>query len=275
MVPAAVLAGVALLRPSADPLRPPRHAGKPVCAETPTAPVERSVPAPKIDELPRIPDVDRQVERKVVRRVAHLLELAFMAFDQQHYRRCMDFCEWILFIDRDYRPAQEIWEHAAKRCHGTFSGAPRIEELKQLTDNDEDPRIPDRGLLRIPDAEAWSILSDVIGPGIPEELAREPEMADIHWKLDHGKYDLHFENTALEDILAFIRDLTGLNILLDAEVRSFVDLDRRTTFHVQNLESRLILKLLLAPLGLEAVVTEERVVLLTTPHRAAAFAAQK
>ena len=188
----------------------------------------------------------------------------------------MDICEWVLLIDPNYRPAQEIWEHAAKRCHGEFNGAPRIEELKQLTDDDEDPRIPDRGLLRIPDAEAWPILSDVIGLASPKEHPfKEPEMEDIRWKLDQMKFELHLENTSLEDALAMIRDLSSLNILLDADVREFVDPERRITFHVRDLALGKTLRLLLAPLGLEAVVTEERIVLLTSPRRAAGFAAQK
>ena len=234
------------------------------------------MPTPKIDNLLLIPKVDRQVELKVVRRVAHLLELAFVAFDQERFRRCMDLCEQILRIDPNYRPAQEIWEHAAKRCHGTFNGAPRIEELKQLTNNDEDPRIPDRGLLRIPDAEAWSVLSNGVGPGFPEEHPfKAPEIEEIRWKLDRMKFELHLENTSLEDALALIRDLSSLNLLLDADVREFVDPERRITFHVRDLALGPTLRLLLAPLGLEAVVTEERVVLLTSPHRAAGFAAQK
>ena len=268
---------VALVRPSADPFPPSRPPKNLVPGDTAPAPIsEPPVPVPKAEVILRISEAD--LERSVVRRVAQLLELAFCLFDKERYRRCMDVCEWILLIDPNYRPAQEIWEHSAKRCHGLFNGAPRIEELKQLTNDDEDPRIPDRGLLRIPDGEAWSILSDVIGPAFPEEhpfKVPEPEVEEIRWKLAQMKFDLHLEDTTLEDALAMIRDLSSLNILLDAEVRGFVDPERRITFHVRDLALGPCLRLLLAPLGLEAVVTEERVVLLTTPRRAAGFAAQK
>jgi hypothetical protein len=81
------------------------------------------------------------------------------------------------------------------------------------------------------------------------------------------KIDLAFENTKLEDILSFIRDFSGINLLLDAEVRDRVDPDQTLTFKTKDLTLKGVLKLLLARFDLDYVITEERVLLLTDPKR--------
>ena len=44
---------------------------------------------------------------------------------------------------------------------------------------------------------------------------QDPDQAAIVQKLDTMRIDLSFENTRVEDILAFIRDFSGLNLVLD------------------------------------------------------------
>jgi hypothetical protein len=274
LVPATVfLTVLALSRPSMPVERAPRRPKAASPIETLPAAVNGLSMTAEPPRPRRIDDTDC----KVVGRIAHLLELAFMAFRQENYVRCMDLCEWILLIDPGYRPAREIWLVAAKSRHGSFNVAPRIDELERETNDDsEDLRIPQRSVLKIPDSEAWTILSDVIPAGIPEPpVEKEPDLAEILRKLDQEKFDFHFEAWSLEETIAFIRDLTGLNILLDSEVRELVDPDRRLTFHVKDLDLRTCLRLLLVPFGLETVVTEERAVLLTVPYRAAGFAAKR
>jgi len=83
------------------------------------------------------------------------------------------------------------------------------------------------------------------------------------------KVDLSFENTKLEDILGFVRDFSGLNILLDAQVRDRVDSDKTVTIKVRDLTVKDTLTQLLTPLGLDYVVTGDNVVLLTDPQKAA------
>ena len=49
-----------------------------------------------------------------------------------------------------------------------------------------------------------------------------PEMEAIQKKLNTMSIDLSFENSKLDDILSFIRDFSGLNILVDASANSFL-----------------------------------------------------
>jgi len=216
-------------------------------------------------------------KREVTRKIAHLLELAYMAFDQKKFDRCIKLCDEILLIDPHYSVARELREDSEKTRHKEeyFSVlAKKVEEWKRLTDDDEQAVIPWSQSVRFPSREEWAEISKRItesvikteGGAAAEEA--DPDILAINRKLDTMKIDLAFENTKLEDILAFIRDFSGLNILLDAAVRDKVDPDKPVTFKVKDLVLKNVLKLLLSQFNLDYHITEEKVVLLTDPKKA-------
>jgi type II secretory pathway component GspD/PulD (secretin) len=216
-------------------------------------------------------------KREVVRKIAYLLELSYMAFDQKRFDRCIKLCDEILMIDPHYTVARELKEDAEK-THNKEEYynilAAKIEKWKQMTDDDDEAVIPYHQTVRFPKREEWAEISKRIqeavlktdkGGGAGEE---DPDILAINRKLDTMKIDLAFENTKLEDILAFIRDFSGLNIILDAAVREKVDPEKAITFKVKDLVLKNVLKLLLAQFQLDYRITEEKVVLLTDPKSA-------
>jgi hypothetical protein len=215
-------------------------------------------------------------KREVTRKIAHLLELAYMAFDQKKFDRCAKLCEEILIIDPHYLVAKELKEDALKTRHKEEYYAilaKKIEEWKALTDDDEEAVIPWSSTVRFPSRDEWAEISKRIGESVlkgegPGSSEEDPDILAIQRKLDTMKIDLAFDNTKLEDILAFIRDFSGLNILLDAAVRDKVDPEKQLTFKVKDLVLKNVLKLLLSQFGLDFRITEEKVVLLTDPKKA-------
>jgi type II secretory pathway component GspD/PulD (secretin) len=215
-------------------------------------------------------------KREVTRKIAHLLELAYMAFDQKKFDRCAKLCDEILIIDPHYLVAKELKEDALKTRHKEEYYAilaKKIEEWKALTDDDEEAVIPWSSTVRFPSRDEWAEISKRIGESVlkgegPGSSEEDPDILAIQRKLDTMKIDLAFDNTKLEDILAFIRDVSGLNILLDAAVRDKVDPEKQLTFKVKDLVLRNVLKLLLSQFGLDFRITEEKVVLLTDPKKA-------
>jgi type II secretory pathway component GspD/PulD (secretin) len=199
-----------------------------------------------------------------------------MSFDQKRFDRCGKLCDEILLIDPHYTVAKELKEDAQKTRHKEeyYSIlAKKVEEWKKLTATDEEAIIPYSKLVRFPDREQWAEISKRItesilktGEGVGAE--EDPDVLAINRKLETMKIDMSFENTKLEDILAFVRDFTGMNILLDASVRDKVDLEKAITFKVKDLILKNVMKLLLSQFGLDYVITEEKVVLLTTPDKA-------
>ncbi len=216
------------------------------------------------------------MRREITRKIAHLLELAYMAFDQKRFDRCAKLCDEILLVDPHYTVAKELKEDAYKTRHKEEYYnilAKKVEEWKKLTDSDEEAVIPYSQSVRFPSREQWAEISKritqaIIKTGEGTGMEEDPDVLAINRKLETMKIDMSFENSKLEDILAFVRDFTGLNILLDASVRDRVDLEKAITFKVKDLVLKNVLKLLLAQFGLDYVITEEKVVLLTTPDKA-------
>ncbi|HZE97993.1 MAG TPA: hypothetical protein VE981_13270 [Planctomycetota bacterium] len=215
-------------------------------------------------------------KREVTRKIAHLLELSYMAFDQKKFDRCIKLCDEILIIDPHYSVAKELREDSEKTRHKEqyFSMiAKKVEQWKKLTDDDDAAVIPWSQTVRFPSREEWADISKRITEAVIKTEGgttseEDPDILAINRKLDTMKIDLAFENTKLEDILAFIRDFSGLNILLDAAVRDKVDPDKPVTFKVKDLVLKNVLKLLLSQFNLDYHITEEKVVLLTDPKKA-------
>jgi tetratricopeptide (TPR) repeat protein len=220
---------------------------------------------------------DLAVRREVTRKMAHLLELSYMAFEQKRYDRVIRLTDEILLIDPNYAVAREIREDAQKSRHKEeYYGilAKKIENWKRLTDDDEEAIIPSSRTVRFPSRDEWQMISKRITEAVLKTEGgpsgdEDPALLAVQRKLDTMKIDLAFENAKLEDVVARIRDASGLNVVLDAQVRDRVDPDRPVTFKAEGLPVRDALQLLLARQGLGYRVTDENVVLLTDPKLAA------
>jgi len=207
---------------------------------------------------------------EVLREMAHLFLHACGTFRGGRLEASARYAEAVLRIDPGYAPARELLEAAARAREEEGARERFLERVDAWREETRE----DLGLL--PGARSIRYLSRTSWAEIARHLRCDvhlfaatdvPECIHIHRKLETMKIDLAFENTKLEDILAFIRDFSGLNIILDAAVRDRVDPDREITFKVKDLALKNVLKLLLAQFGLDYVVTREQVVLLTESGR--------
>lgn len=198
-----------------------------------------------------------------MRDIAYILEHSWSAFLYGDFDRSIQFSDALLDVDPDFAAAQELRDLAQsmRREEGNMRGA--VDRVRRWQAEQE--------LLlckvRLPPSAKWPNVSVSLAQVLWRE--RHPKSCEcgIVRKLDRMKIDLAFENTKFEDILAFIRDFSGLNIVLDAEVSGPLKPDERVTFKVKDLALKNVLKLLLAPHGLTYIVTEEDVVLITERWR--------
>lgn len=242
----------------------------------------------KIEEEKRVEEEKRRMaeaeavahdiahRREVTRKIAHLLELAYMAFDQKKFDRCIKLCDEILLIDPHYTVAKELKEDAQRTRHKEeyFNIlAKKIEHWKQLTDDDEEAVIPYSQTVRFPSREEWAEISKRITESVLKTEGgtrgeEDPDILAIERKLDTMKIDLAFEDTKLQDILDFIRDFSGLNLHIDGAVLANIDPNKTFNFKLKDATLRNVLKLLLSQVGLDYRITEEKVVLITDPKSA-------
>jgi hypothetical protein len=203
-------------------------------------------------------------EREVVAAVSHLLQHAMASFLGRRLDECLTFCDAALDIDPAYPVARQLRQDAlqASRDPGHHAvAARRIEGWKRWADAEESS-IPLAWGLRLPTRARWPFLAARLQQGVlsPEE---DPCFVQVHRKLDEIKVDLAFENAPIEDVLAFLRESTGLNILLDASIRDRVEGERGITLKAKGIAVKGAILLSLAHLNLVYRVTPELVILIT------------
>lgn len=90
--------------------------------------------------------------------------------------------------------------------------------------------------------------------GTGEVDARKAEIVN---KLNNQRVSVDFKDSSLEDALSFLRDFSGLNIVLDGEVAQKVSPEQlRVTLKVNDLLLKSVLKLMLSPRDLTAMYKE-------------------
>ena len=120
---------------------------------------------------------------------------------------------------------------------------------------------------RLPPPEENPVLHRDIDPGwsSPPESAvadsDDPDIQRILGKLETMIVDLRFKDATLEDILYFLRDFSGLDIVMDARDGSPVVPDPRISVRTRDLVLKDVLEFVLSLQGLKYRVTDEKVIL--------------
>jgi hypothetical protein len=244
---------------------------------------------------PAIPDLDRALSstdaevvarvrglialiaphrREVIREMGHLFSHACGTLRTCRFEDSVLYCNRILQIDSQYGPALELRSAAEKLRRDEGPSADFLARVEEWwADLCEDfGLLPDLGTIRYPSRASWQEIASSLPSVHPGVYLEGADFLCISRKLDTMKIDLAFENTKLDDILAFIRDFSGLNIVVDAGIANALDPQTTMTFKVKDMVLKNVLKLLLAQLRLGYVVTEEGVVLLTDQKRICHFA---
>jgi hypothetical protein len=104
-----------------------------------------------------------------------------------------------------------------------------------------------------------------IDPSVQDQcLGITPAMREVHRKLDSLKIDLQFENAKSQDILSFMRDVSGLNIIVNAVSARWLPETSSLTVKGQSL--RTALQRFCDSHGLKFQVTQELVVWVDDRH---------
>lgn len=192
-------------------------------------------------------------KREVLETIAHLLEQAYMAFDQRRFDKTIKLCEEVIAIDPHYTVAVELKEDAQKVRHREeyydFLRA-KVENWKKLTDRDDEAVIPYAETVVFPSAEEWADISrrstSFVGlEGRGGGDAEDPEVLAINRQLDTIKMDLDFQSQPLENMVAYIREFTGLNIFIEQMPAEKFDPTKQITFRVKGIPLRTAMRLML------------------------------
>ncbi len=90
-----------------------------------------------------------------------------------------------------------------------------------------------------------------------EEGGADPRRQEVVNKINSMRVSVDFANVPIEEALNFLRDFSGLNIVLDAEVHAKLSEDQlKVTLKVKDLLLKSVLKLMLSPRDLSATFKE-------------------
>ncbi|MDP6959769.1 MAG: hypothetical protein QF645_13265, partial [Planctomycetota bacterium] len=215
-------------------------------------------------------------KREITRKIAHLLELAYMAFDQKKFDQCIRLAGEILMIDPHYTVAMDLREDAkkARHRHEYFKFIKKkVNAWKELTSADDEAVIPYSETVRFPSREEWAQISKRITESVISTseggTTEDPDILAIKNTLNTMKVpELDFADSTLEEIVNYIRDYANLNIVIDGSITDEVDLEKTITFKVTDVVLKIALRLLLSQFDLDFMITEEKVVFITTPQNA-------
>jgi hypothetical protein len=271
LLPPLFLAGIVLIRPAALPDRvkgaPTRaeSAGSPPVPEGPLDLPSREATLPESEGVAETDRVARESENRYarylqLRLLARRLNLAYLWLEQSQTNRCLEICSSILRMDPAYPVALDLVEFClAGVRRGTIASA-LLAHWKQRTDDGEDPRVPEVEAFTFRDSEAWQRM-------VEEEF----EENHIRRKLETMRIDLEFKDTSLEDITAYIRDFSGIDILIDVDCKEWLEPRAILNYSMKGAVLKEVLGALLSRYGLEYVVTDDKVIWVTVPSRAASF----
>jgi len=95
-------------------------------------------------------------------------------------------------------------------------------------------------------------------PALAQESEEsDPRKAEVVRKLSSMKISMDFVDRPMEEVLSFLRDFSGLNIVVDAEVSQSLGEDQlKVTMRVKELTLKSVLKLMLSSKNLTATYKE-------------------
>jgi len=90
----------------------------------------------------------------------------------------------------------------------------------------------------------------------------DPRKAEVVGRLNNSRITLDFKEARLDDVVAFLREFTGINFHIDGDVRTKLSEDQlRITFQARDLQLKSALRLMLSTRELTAVYRDGVIVL--------------
>jgi len=162
-------------------------------------------------------------------KIARTLKKAMDMLARGRIKKAIILCDEVLYKDPDNAIAKALKEYAKSLGHAiriSRNVADLEEEKIRFKENVDEAGIPYLEYVVFPDAEEWLNVQCKRYVGITEEVEEESdEVKRMKQKLETFPVTLRFKETALRDVVQFLQDMTGLNIVIDPQVDASVTVD--------------------------------------------------
>jgi type II secretory pathway component GspD/PulD (secretin) len=178
-------------------------------------------------EAQRIKEAQAARERAAQRAtIQTLFRDATAAMDQERYQTAATLAEQILSIDPTNKQAQELRRIALRAGNSQYESSVRSalrEQWKTAFEELQKEVVPQTELVKFP--ETWNTLEGIRNAPLFSSAAafqEDPSVVAIRAKIEAVKTPLNVSNdqTRIQDLLQWLSDLTGVNIVLDGKART-------------------------------------------------------
>ncbi len=219
-----------------------------------------------IEEEKARDEVRKKLEQR--RELELLFAQAQLYFEKENYVRCVEVCEKILYIDPRLASVDEMKSVALRLNHVAADRRNTtlyIEQWKRTFERIELMGVVQADELEFPSRELWEeVITKRRPPGVMDESAEELSQTDraVSDKLRSIHIDLDYQNQTLAQIVDYVREVSGLNIVIDS--KTIPDPTSETfNIKVKNVSLESALRILLPNKG-KAHMIEDGVVVVTT-----------
>lgn len=216
----------------------------------------------------------RDAQEKLRSQIQLLYSQAVFAFKQQDFAKAEQLASEILKLNPGDKIAKRLHEDAIESRHEkarTDFVREKIERWRRFDNEMLETRTPYAELLTYPDANYWRKVSrrEAAGDASAFRLEEPDDIKLIKGKMREKPISFDFSDTPFDDVVQFIQQVGGINIVIDQDARSKLqEGDGNVTFSVKDLRIESALNLLLEFKGL-SYTFKEGVLFITTPDSAA------
>lgn len=188
--------------------------------------------------------------RKLRQRIERLFREANLNYRKEEYQQAALLYKEILRLDPTNEDARKLAEIANLSYHKKITDQNRrrlIEEWLRLTEETDLASLPMTRLVRFADEDTWREISKrrPRESGMESGAIEDSETRAIREKL-RRKVTLDFSDTPLQDVVQFLRETTGVNMVLDPTVvQERGEEELKVQLRVEQLEVESALKLIL------------------------------
>lgn len=172
----------------------------------------------------------REKEKRLLK-LELLLNRITDALYRGEYKDAEKLCYELLEKDPEHPLVKKLLYWAVHGRHAYLAmqvEKDREEHMERVFEELEEAKIPYQPSVRFPDRDFWLNVVGQRQAGVAPEIEHEPyEIQHIKRVLDTRTVTLSFSDTSLANVISFLQDITGLNIVIDPAVDAEVTLTLR------------------------------------------------
>lgn len=198
-----------------------------------------------------IQDEEDKERRQRAETIRALMTEGVNAYNRQDFDASERLGEQVLALAPSFGKAQELVESSRAARNASWRKAlyeARREQFQRWMEQVREAQIPWHDLIRFPDRRQWDELKKKRRPvdNVASAAQDSDTVATIKNQLENIRVTWSFKDQALRDVVQYIRDTQGLNIIFSKGAGADKG-DTQITYEVRDLKFATALKLLLEP----------------------------